>query len=457
MLGIRRLVKDNAAAICEAVYKDLHRPAFESMVCEVAAVAGEVDFALANLDSWVAPTAVSTPLTQKPGSAAIHHEPFGVVLLIGPWNFPVSLLLQAMVAAFSAGNSIVLKPSEVSAHSSALLERLVQKYLDNDVIAVVQGAVAETTELLKQRFDHIWYTGNGAVGKIVMRAAAAHLTPVTLELGGKSPVIIDNSGNDLNVTARRILATKLMNNGQVCVAPDYILVHRSVHDELLAALKKVIVSWHGPDPQRSKDLSRMINERHFDRVVSILKQHSGDVAHGGKYDRDDLYIEPTILTGVTFDSPIMQTEIFGPVLPIIAVDSMDQAIELVRSRDKPLALYIFSKSAKLQSKVLSETSSGGVCINDTLMHLANPNLPFGGVGGSGMGSYHGKHGFDAFSHHRAVAVKPTWIDPALRYPPYTERKLKLINFVVGGMPTIPKPLLIAAAVGGGALWLRSRM
>ncbi len=390
------------------------------------------------------PEKVPTPMAFQPGSSEIRPEPVGVVAVIAPWNYPVQLLLLPMVAAVAAGNAVVAKPSELAAATAAELVSLIEA-IDDPAMAVVQGGVAETTELLAQRFDHIIYTGNSRVARIVMRAAAENLTPVTLELGGKSPAIVSRNAN-LDVAARRIAWGKFLNAGQTCIAPDYVLVERTVHDKFVAALGEQIAEFYGSNPQISEDYARIVNAPHFHRLEKLLD--SGKVAHGGITDADTRYIAPTVLTGVKHDDPVMGEEIFGPILPVLAVSSLADAIAFVNERsqrgDKPLALYTFSENDDENDAVLGGTTSGGACVNGTLLHISNPNLPFGGVGESGMGAYHGKFGFDTFSHRRAVHTRSTRIDPAMMYPPYTAKKQKLVR---KGM-TMPDPRDIASKLRG---------
>ena len=354
-------------------------------------------------------------------------EPLGVACVIAPWNYPVQLLAVPMVAAIAAGNAVVAKPSELAPHSAAVLAELIEA-LGDPAVAVINGGVAETTELLTHRFDHILYTGNSRVARIVMRAAAEHLTPVTLELGGKSPAIVSRHA-DVAVAARRIAWGKFVNAGQTCIAPDYVLVERPVHDELVAAIGAQIEAFYGADPKASADYARIVNAPHFHRLEKLLD--SGTVAHGGISDPDSRYLAPTVLTGVAADDPVMGEEIFGPILPVIAVDSLDEAVAFVAERsragDKPLALYSFSSVDDENDAVVAGTTSGGVCVNGTLMHISNPHLPFGGVGESGTGAYHGRFGFDTFSHQRAVHTRSTRVDPDLLYPPYTDRKRSLVR------------------------------
>ena len=347
--------------------------------------------------------------------------------MIAPWNYPVQLLLSPIVAAVAAGNAVVAKPSELAPHASAALAALIAD-IGDPAIAVVEGGVAETTELLAQRFDHILYTGNGRVARVVMRAAAEHLTPVTLELGGKSPAIVSRNAN-IEVAARRIAWGKYLNAGQTCIAPDYVLVEETVHDQFVAALGTSITEFYGDDPQQSPDYTRIVNSPHFHRLEKLLD--SGTVAVGGTTDADTRYIAPTVLTGVSADEPVMGEEIFGPILPVLKVQSLDDAVAFVNGRSadggKPLALYSFSESDSENDLVIGSVTSGGACVNGTLLHISNPNLPFGGVGESGMGAYHGKFGFDAFSHRRGVHTRSTKLDPSMMYPPYTAKKRKLVR------------------------------
>jgi acyl-CoA reductase-like NAD-dependent aldehyde dehydrogenase len=367
------------------------------------------------------PRRVSAPVAVQPAKARIVPEPLGVVLIIAPWNYPFQLSIGPLIGAIAAGNCAILKPSEVASATSRVLAELVPKYLDRDCIAVVEGGVPETTALLAQELDHIFYTGNGAVGRIVMEAAAKHLTPVTLELGGKSPCIVDRDV-DLTTAARRITWGKFFNAGQTCVAPDYLLVHESIKKPLLDKIASMIREFFGDDPQKSADFGRIINARHHKRLTALLD--SGTAFVGAKTDADDRYIAPTVLTDVSPDSPAMADEIFGPILPVISVSSLDEAIEFVNERPKPLALYVFSNDRDRTRRVVERTSSGGACVNDVLTHLLPHELPFGGVGPSGMGAYHGKASFDTFTHMKSVLEKPFYMDPPLRYPPYTDGKIK---------------------------------
>ncbi len=424
---LKKLLKENEDALCEALNKDLGKSPFESWSSELNFVKNEINHTLAHLGEWMRAEQVPTPAAFHPASSEVRREPLGVVLVIAPWNYPIQLALGPMAPALAAGNCVLLKPSEVSPSCSAVLAELVPRYLDTSAVQVVEGGVPETSALLEQRFDHIFFTGSGPIGKIVMAAAAKHLTPVTLELGGKSPCIVDRKVS-LEVSARRILWGKFFNTGQTCIAPDYVLVHRDKHDALLAAFERAIQRFFQGKPQESKDYGRIVSERHFDRLLALLQGQT--VVTGGGSDRAERYIEPTILRDVDPESPVMQEEIFGPILPVIPYDSLDEAIAFVNGRDKPLALYLFSRDSRTREAVLQRTSSGGVCINQTLLHLAVPDLPFGGVGPSGMGAYHGRAGFETFSHRKSIMARSTAIDPWLLYPPFTDSKQKITRRLV---------------------------
>jgi aldehyde dehydrogenase (NAD+) len=421
---MRAMIVENAEALLQALHADLGKPELEARLADLSLVVGEADLARKNLARWTRPERVATPLAQQPGRARIVREPLGVVLVIAPWNYPVQLLLVPAIGALAAGNAVALKPSEVTAHVSAALARLVPRYLDPEAVALVEGAVPETTALLEQRFDHVFYTGNGAVGRIVMEAAARHLTPVTLELGGKSPCIVDDTAR-LDVAARRIVWGKFLNAGQTCIAPDYVLVSERRESELLDELARAIEQFYGADPQRSPDYARIASERHVQRLERLLA--SGEVVVGGQVDAAARYVAPTVLRRVEPDSPAMAEEIFGPVLPVLTVRDVDEAIVLVNRGDKPLALYVFTEDPKVEAKVVEGTSSGGVCVNGTLWQNANPALPFGGVGPSGMGAYHGRATFETFSHRKPVVTKTTRLDPKVAYPPYTKLKTQLVK------------------------------
>jgi len=420
------LLDEHGDALVEALQADLRKPELEAWAADVGSVRSEAKRAIKKLARWTRPQRVGgMPLL---GRSYVIREPLGVVLIIAPWNYPVQLLFSPLVGAIAAGNAVVLKPSEVTPHVSALLARHVPDYLDPEAIALVEGGVEETTALLAERFDHIFYTGNGRVGRVVMEAAAKHLTPVTLELGGKSPCIVDDDV-DVDVAARRIAWGKFVNAGQTCIAPDYLLVHERREDALVEALGRVIREFYGDDPKRTQDYARIVNGRHHQRVARFIKD--GDVVVGGQTDASQNYVAPTLLRNVSPDSDVMGEEIFGPVLPILKVKDMAEAIRFVNEREKPLALYVFSNDERVQQEVLDRTSSGGVCVNGTILHLANPELPFGGVGPAGMGAYHGRHSFETFSHRKSVLRRKLKRDPKFLYPPYGKLMTRLTKRFAG--------------------------
>jgi aldehyde dehydrogenase (NAD+) len=421
---LESMLRDNEATISKALTADLRKPAIEGFLMDISVVATEIAEMRKRLKSWMKPQRVTTPMAIQPAKSFLMREPLGVVLIIAPWNYPVQLAMAPLAAALAAGNVAVVKPSEMTPHTSGVLAKLIAQSFAPDVVACVEGGVQETTALLAERFDHIFYTGNGRVGRVVMQAAAKHLTPVTLELGGKSPCIVD-AECDLEVAARRIAWGKFVNCGQTCVAPDYVLVHQSREEELVKLLAKNIRAFYGNDPQRSPDLARIVSDQHVDRLAKLME--SGTAAVGGQVDRADRYVAPTILQNVSPESPVMQDEIFGPILPILAVADVEEAIRFVNQREKPLALYIFTSRQGVEDAVLARTSAGGVSVNTVVWHVGNFHLPFGGVGESGMGAYHGRHGFETFSHHKSVLKKSTKVDPKLAYPPYTRIKKALIK------------------------------
>lgn len=423
---LERMHREHEEELAEALRADLGKCRFEATLSETAFVSAEAKHARKHLRRWARPHAVSTPLMVQPGSSRIQPEPKGVVLIIGAWNYPLQLVTSPLVGAIAAGNTAVVKPSEVSPHTSAAIAKLLPRYLDTDAVAVVEGGIPETTELLEQRFDHILYTGNENVARIVMSAAAKHLTPVTLELGGKSPCIVDKDA-EIEVTAARIAWGKFINAGQTCVAPDYVLAHRQVAPQLADAIGRKIREFYGEDVAKSPDYARIVSERHVNRLAKLLE---GQQVHtGGRVDVADRYVEPTVVLDPAPDSPLMQEEIFGPILPIITVAEMHEAIQFAASRPKPLALYVFSKSSAAQDAVVERVSAGSVCINDAVIFMVSPELPFGGVGNSGMGRYQGYFGFETFSHMKAIMHRSFRLDAPLRYPPYTEGKEKIMRML----------------------------
>ncbi|MEZ4288278.1 MAG: aldehyde dehydrogenase family protein [Polyangiales bacterium] len=425
--AIEKFLIEREEDICEALRQDLGKPKIEAFAAEVALCKQEIVHVRKHLRSWMRPERVRSSKATFPGKSYVYREPLGVALIIGPWNYPMQLLIAPLIGAVSAGNCAMVKPSEVSPATSAMLARWLPKYLDTDAVKVMEGGVEETTALLNEKWDHIFYTGNGHVGRIVMSAAAKHLTPVTLELGGKSPCIVDRSAN-IDVTARRIVFGKFYNAGQTCVAPDYVLVDETVHDALINAMVAHVREFFGDDPEKSPDFGRIINERHYARLMKLID--GANVATGGTGDEAARYIAPTILRDVKDSDPVMRDEIFGPVLPVISVTGVDEAIHRVNERDKPLALYVFSEDVNVQDRVIAQTSAGGTTVNHIWLHLSVPDLPFGGVGESGMGGYHGRDSFETFSHRRSVLRMPTWLDPSLLYPPYTELKQKIIRKLI---------------------------
>jgi acyl-CoA reductase-like NAD-dependent aldehyde dehydrogenase len=414
---LRKAVTDNEAAIFHALKEDLGKPAFEAYGGESAIVINEIDQALRHLRCWSKPKRVRTPLVSFPAKSFIYPVPFGVALIIGPWNFPVQLMLVPLVGAMAAGNCAVLKPSITASHTSRIITKLISDNFDPAYVSVVEGGAETAQALLEERFDHIFFTGGVATGKLVMAAAAKHLTPVTLELGGKNACIVDADVH-LDIAARRIVFGKFFNAGQSCVAVDYVLVDRRIKRELLSRILKQVVEFYGEDASRSPDFCRIVNEQHFDRLLRLL--HAGDIVIGGKSDRAGRYIAPTVIDGITGSEPIMEDEIFGPLLPVIVYDDLSEAIAFVNSRPKPLAFYFFSRDKARQERVLAGTSSGGGCINDTVVHFTVTGLPFGGVGDSGMGKYHGKASFDTFTHDRSIIRNNFLVDVFLRYPPYKD-------------------------------------
>ncbi|MER6263718.1 aldehyde dehydrogenase family protein [Streptomyces sp900105245] len=401
---LRALLTERGADLAAALRADLGKSATEAYRTEIDFTVREIDHTLEHLDAWLRPEPAPVPAHLGPDATAwTQTDPLGVVLVIAPWNYPAQLLLAPMVGALASGNAVVAKPSELAPATSGALAELIPAYLDTDAVAVVEGGVPETTALLAERFDHVFYTGNGTVGRIVMRAAAEHLTPVTLELGGKSPVFVDR-GTDLDTVADRLARGKFLNAGQTCVAPDYVLTDPGTAAALEAALVRAVEALYGTDPAASPEYGRIINERHFDRLNGLLG--SGRVAVGGVGDRTAKYLAPTVLADVEPDSPVMREEIFGPILPIVTVAGLDEAIAFINDRDKPLALYVFTESDDTRARIAAETSSGGLGYGLPLAHLTVSDLPFGGVGESGMGSYHGRWSIETFSHRKAVLSKP---------------------------------------------------
>lgn len=428
--ALLRLYEDNRDEMAAVLAADLRRPKQEAMILEVDFLINDINNTLNNLEEWAAVEKPAKSLVNVMDEVLIYKDPFGVVLVMGAWNYPLQLSLVPFSAAIAGGNTVVLKPSEISANCAKFMKDKIPQYLDNECYQVVCGGVPETTELLKHKFDYIFYTGSGRVGQIVYEAATKHLTPVTLELGGKSPVYVDNTV-DIEKAVRRILWGKFVNAGQTCIAPDYVLCTKEVQKKFVDEAKIVMKEWYGDDVKASPDFSRIVNTPSFQRLVNLMR--SGTAAIGGRSDSSERFIEPTILIDVKPTDPVMVEEIFGPILPIMNIENAFDAIKFINSRDKPLALYIFSDNEKDRNTIIANTSSGGVCCNDTIMHLAVDTIPFGGVGPSGMGQYHGKFTFDTFVHKRACLVKK--IDTIgeklsnARYPPYTDGKISYLSFL----------------------------
>lgn len=425
--SLLRFITERRRDIADALKRDLGKSENGTELFETMGLEGEIKLAVDNLAEWAAPRPVEKNLLTISDEVYVQPEPLGVVLIIGAWNYPWAVTLQPLVGAIAAGNAAVIKPSEISSHSAKVMEELLPKYLDKDLYPVVTGGVPETQELLKQRFDHIFYTGNSAVGRLVMEAAARHLTPVTLELGGKSPCFIDKNC-DITVACRRITWGKFVNCGQTCIAPDYVLCEPSIQSRVVEEINKCIKEFYTDDPKTFEDYGRIVNQRHFKRVMALME--GSTVAVGGDNDESQCYIGPTVLKDVTGDSTVMREEIFGPLLPIITVSGVDEAIQFINEREKPLVVYVFSHDNKLIKRVIAETSSGALLANDCLVHFTVSALPFGGVGNSGMGCYHGRHSFDQLSHLRSCLIKQLKMEGvnSMRYPPHTAKKLSWARF-----------------------------
>lgn len=421
---IQSYILTHEAEIGKAIRKDLGKSDFESYMCETGLVLSEITYMLKHIRSFAKEKNVLTPLAQFHSRSFKKPSPYGVALIMSPWNYPFLLTIDPLIDALAAGNTVVLKPSAYSPYTSAVIQSMIEECFDTRYVAVITGGRAENTCLLNEHFDYIFFTGSQTVGKEVMRHAAAHLTPVTLELGGKSPCIVEESAN-LKLAARRIVFGKYLNCGQTCVAPDYIYCDRKIKDQLLAEIKRQIKRQFRSEPLTNKNYGKIINEKHFDRITKLIA--SSKVVFGGKCDRTTLKIEPTVMDHVTFDDAVMQEEIFGPILPILTYDSLDQAIHKINSMPHPLALYVFTSDKTAARKVTARCGFGGGCINDTIIHLATSEMGFGGFGESGMGSYHGKDGFRTFSHYKSIVDKKTWLDLPMRYQPYRKVNEKLIH------------------------------
>ncbi len=412
----------------DALYADLKKSPEESWVTETGFLLSEINAALKNLRQWMEPEKVNTTLVNLPSSSYVMHEPLGVVMIIGPWNYPLQLLFTPLVGAIAAGNCVVLKPSEFAPASAAVMKKIIIENFQGEYILFAEGEGGRVVpEMMDSfRFDHVFYTGSIVVGKIIYKMAAEKLVPVTLELGGKSPCVVEDDAN-INVTAKRIAMTKFSNAGQMCVAPDYLLVHTAVKGKLIEALKDSIIKFFGKEPFSSYNYGKIINEKQFNRLVNYLD--NGKVVYGGSYDKSKLYIEPTIMENVSLDSPLMKEEIFGPILPVIPFSNMEEAKSMIAVNPNPLSFYVFTSDRKKENAWLDQVAFGGGCVNNASWHLTNHYLPFGGRGTSGMGHYHGRHSFDTFTHRKAIMKTPTWFDPAIKYPPFAG-KMKLFKWVI---------------------------
>ena len=423
---LRQAIIANREKILSALQQDLSKSPYEGYLTEVGIELDEIRFVKKHLTGWAKARRVRTNLFLWPASSYIYAEPYGVALIVSPWNYPFQLVVGPLIGSMAAGNCTVVKPSEYAPGTSQVISEIISQQFNPNYIAVCEGDAAVSQALLEEHFDYIFFTGSVAVGKLVMQAAARHLTPVTLELGGKSPCIVDRDV-DLEVTAKRIASGKFINAGQTCIAPDYLLVHQEIKAQLLDRMKFFIREFYGADPKLSPDYPRIVNEKHFLRLTGLMQE--GNIITGGQSDHRTLYIAPTIIDDITWDDPIMQHEIFGPILPVLAYNNLSQAISRVKELPKPLAFYYFSNNRQNGEQIIRELSFGGGCINDTLLHFANPHLPFGGTGSSGIGSYHGKKSFETFSHQKSILKRSFRLDAPLRYPPYGN-KLKILEKII---------------------------
>jgi aldehyde dehydrogenase (NAD+) len=420
---LRNLIISNEDEIYKVLGTDFKKPPFETYLSENGYMIMEINQFLKRLKKWARPRRIPSNLVNFPSSCFLMYEPYGISLIIAPWNYPFQLAIGPLVGAMSAGNCAILKPSELTPSTSEFISKLINENFRDDYIHVIEGDATVSQSLLKEKFDYIFFTGSTRIGQIIAEAAARNLTPATLELGGKSPCFVDGSV-DMKLTARRIIWGKFLNNGQTCLAPDYIYVDQKHKDDLLEQLKNEIIHRFGSDPEKSLDLARVVNQNHFNRLRDLITQ--GKVFYGGRFNMKDLYISPTILHDVSWDDDVMDREIFGPVLPVLSYDEIDKVIRDLKTREKPLSLYVFSKRKSFTRKLLQDLSFGGGTVNDTVIHFGNPNVPFGGVGQSGYGAYHGRHSFETFSHKKGIVKKATWIDIPIRYAPY-ENKLKWLK------------------------------
>lgn len=426
---LKQTILDYQTELEQALYTDLGKSSFESYTSEIGFILSSISHTIRHLKKWMKPEKQKTPIHMMPSKSKVIRQPYGCVYIIGPYNYPFQLLIEPLIGAIAAGNCVVLSPSELTPNVSAVTIRIIEKAFEQNYITCIDGGIENNTLLLHAGFDNIFFTGSVGVGRIVMQAAAQQLIPITLELGGKSPVIVEKSAN-LAITCERILWGKLMNSGQTCVAPDYVFVPKELRTEFLQHLKRVLKEFYGEDAKTSKDFGRIVNQRHIHRLKTIIEKDRADVFLGGTVDESQRYIEPTILCPKNMEAACMQEELFGPILPVIEYTSLEQAISYINSNPKPLALYIFSENKEKIEQIINQTCSGGVSVNDTISHIINPNLPFGGVGTSGMGNYHGIYSFYAFSYTRSILQKTTKLELGLVYPPFSSRKLKKVKMVL---------------------------
>jgi aldehyde dehydrogenase (NAD+) len=422
---LKKVISIHELEIINALKSDLGKSAFETYATEIGFILEEISYTLKHIDEWTKVKKVKTPLTLFPGKSYIHPEPYGVVMIISPWNYPFQLCLSPLIGAFAAGNRVVVKPSEFAPEISKVIHKILGQVFTHNEVVVVEGGLEETQALLKQKFDYIFFTGSTGVGKIMMKAAAEHLTPVTLELGGKSPCLIEESAN-LDIAAKRVAWGKFLNAGQTCVAPDYVMIPRKLQDSFIEKVQGHLKTFYGDNVKASTDYPRIVNNKHFDRLNALIMDHK--IAIGGEKNREENYLAPTLLKDVDFSDRVMEDEIFGPILPLIPYDRLEDAIKNILQYPKPLAFYVFSEDPQKQKDIISRIPFGGGCVNDTVIHLANPNLPFGGVGTSGIGSYHGQKSFDTFTHYKSLYQQGSVVDIPLRYPPYNEKKLNWLKF-----------------------------
>ncbi len=427
--GLLRFVDANESRMLEALRCDLGRCPADARMADISMVQAEIKLIKRNLRRWTKPRSVRIPIAALPGRSWVHQEPFGLAAIFSTWNYPIQQILIPLAGALAAGNAIVVKPSEIARNSAALIASELERYVDPSAVVVVSGGPETASRLLSIRFDTIFFTGSSRVGRMVMSAAAAHLTPVTLELGGKNPALVVDDA-PLEVTARRIAWGRFMNAGQICVAPDYVLVPETLRPRLIASLRSAISRFYGEDPRRSPSYGRIVNHAHFHRLIGLLSQ--GTIALGGQFDERDRYIAPTVMTGVPPDSDLLRDEIFGPILPVVGYENLEDALAFIRRRPKPLAIYAFTRNRSLQQRLTREMHSGSIVINDVVINQVVSGLPFGGVGNSGMGAFHGRYTFDAFSHAKAVVRRPFWADLDLRYPPFTAMKDRIMKWLLSG-------------------------